>query len=191
MVLAIRPDYLDAQLAQAALETSKENYAGAIAISRQIQKQHEKSPVGYIAEGDVLMKQKNPALAAKVYERAFALGRNGALLVKLHAALSQAGKGAEANARLLQWLKERPQDVAVRLYLAETYMAGQQNKAAIEQYQVLLNGSYLQMDRRTETLHYAGEDSTKPAAYAPAGPATPTTCAAGPTPTRRRTWRGW
>ncbi|MGH8684016.1 MAG: XrtA/PEP-CTERM system TPR-repeat protein PrsT, partial [Nitrosospira sp.] len=136
--LAIKPDYLDAQLMQAMLETRKENYAGAIAISRQIQKHHEKSPAGYVAEGDVLMKQKNPALAAKAYERAFALGKNGPLLVKLHASLSQAGKGAEANSRLLQWMKERPQDAAVRMYLAGTYMAEQRNKAAIEQYQIIL-----------------------------------------------------
>jgi len=39
------------------------------------------------------------------------------------------------------------------------------------QYSFLLDGNYLPMDRRTEVLHYAGEDSTKPPAYAPGGPA--------------------
>ncbi len=136
--LAIKPDYLDAQLAQAALEAHKENYEGAIAISRRIQKQDEKSPAGYIAEGDVLMKQKNPALAAKAYERALAISKSGPLLMKLHASLSQAGRGKEANSRLLQWLKEHPEDASARMYLAGAYMAEQQNKAAIEQYQIIL-----------------------------------------------------
>jgi len=49
--------------------------------------------------------------------------------------------------------------------------AAPEPQAADAQYQFLLNGSYTPMDRRTETFHYAGEDSSKPAAYAPAGPA--------------------
>ena len=136
--LAINPDYLDAQLATVMLETRKENYEGAIATSRQIQKQHAKSPVGYIAEGDLLMEQKNPTIASKAYERALALGKSGPLMVKLHASLTQAGKGKEANARLLQWLKERPDDASTRMYLAGIHLAERENKAAIEQYQIIL-----------------------------------------------------
>ena len=136
--LAIKPDYLDAQLASVRLEARKENYEGAIAISRQIQKQHQKSPVGYIAEGDLLMKQKNPALAAKAYEQALGISRNQPLMMKLHASLTQAGKGKEANSRLLHWLKESPNDVSIRMYLAEVYLADRQNRSAIEQYQIIL-----------------------------------------------------
>ena len=50
--------------------------------------------------------------------------------------------------------------------------AAPEPQSADAQYRFLLNGSYLPMDRRTETFHWAGEDSTKPAAYAPGGPAT-------------------
>ncbi len=38
-------------------------------------------------------------------------------------------------------------------------------------YSFLLDGTYHPMDRRTEVFHFAGEDSTKPPAYAPHGPA--------------------
>ena len=38
-------------------------------------------------------------------------------------------------------------------------------------YAFLLDGSFHPMDRRTEVFHFAGEDSTKPAAFAPQGPA--------------------
>ncbi|PTR15112.1 putative PEP-CTERM system TPR-repeat lipoprotein [Nitrosospira sp. Nsp2] len=136
--LALKPDYLDAQLAQMGLEARQGNTEKAIAISRQIQKQHQKSPVGYVAEGDLLMQQKNPALAAKAYEHAFAISKNQPLMLKLHASLSQAGRGKEANSRLIQWLKENPSDVPLRMYLGEVYLADGQTRSAIEQYQTVL-----------------------------------------------------
>ena len=136
--LVIKPDYLDAQLARVVLEARQGNYEKAVAISRQIQKQQEKSPVGFIAEGDVLMKQNNPVLAAKAYEQAFALSKSGPLMIKLHAVLSQTGKGREAASRLSQWLKENPTDAATRMYLAGIYLTERQYKAAIEHYQIIL-----------------------------------------------------
>lgn len=136
--LAIKPDYVDAQLAQAAIELRKGNDEQALAIARQIQKQQGKSPVGYVLEGDLLMKQKEPAAAARAYEQAFTLNKSGPILIKLHAALSQAGKGKEATPRLAEWLKQNPADTTTRMYLAETYMAERHNSAAIEQYQIIL-----------------------------------------------------
>src|SRR5206468_662888 len=38
-------------------------------------------------------------------------------------------------------------------------------------YAFLFEGTYQPMDRRVEIFHYAGEDSSKPPAYAPSGPA--------------------
>lgn len=136
--LSLKPDFLDAQLAQASLEVRKGNHEQALTIARQIQKQQEKSPVGYMLEGDLLMEQKKPALAVKAYEHAFTISKSGPLIVKLHASLSQAGKGKEGGARLTQWLKEHPDDAATRMYLAGTYLADRQNKAAIEQYLIVL-----------------------------------------------------
>lgn len=136
--LTLQPDYLDAQLAMASLDVNKENYDGALSIARQIQKKSGKSPVGYELEGNILMTQKKPALAVKAYEQAFAIGKSGPLMIKLHASLSQAGKSKEANSRLTQWLKEHPADIPTRMYLAGTYLAEKQDKAAIEQYQTVL-----------------------------------------------------
>lgn len=94
--------------------------------------------MGYIAEGDLLMAQKKPALAPKAYEHAFDISKSGSAMLKLHASLSQAGKIPEANSRLVQWLKEHPNDAASRMYLAGVYLASRDNKAAIEQYQIIL-----------------------------------------------------
>lgn len=136
--LSLKPDYIDAQLALAFLEVNKGNYEQALTIARQIQKKNFKSTVGFELEGDVLMAQKKPDLAVRAYEQAFTISKNGELMVKLHTSLSQAGKGKAADIRLAQWLKEHPVDVTARMYQAEIYLASKQNKAAIEQYQAVL-----------------------------------------------------
>lgn len=136
--LALQPDYLDAQLALVSLEVGKENYDRALSIARQIQKKNGKSPIGYVLEGDILMVQKKPALAVNAYEQAFAISKSGPLIIKLHTSLSQAGKGQQATVRLTQWLKEHPADTSTRMYLADTYLAAKQNKAAVEQFQMIL-----------------------------------------------------
>ena len=59
-------------------------------------------------------------------------------MVKLHASLGQTGKGKAADIRLAQWLKEHPADTIARMYQAGIYLASKQNKAAIEQYQAVL-----------------------------------------------------
>jgi putative PEP-CTERM system TPR-repeat lipoprotein len=136
--LALQPDYLDAQLALAGLEVRKGNHVEALKIARQIQKQQEESPVGYVLEGDLLMAQTKPELAAKAYEKGLTISKNGSLMMKLHTAVSQSGKAKEAEIRILQWLKEHPTDIPTRAYLANSYLGAKQNKAAIEQYQSVL-----------------------------------------------------
>lgn len=48
--------------------------------------------------------------------------------------------------------------------------AAPEPQAAGAQYEFLFQGTFHPMDRRTELFHYAGEDSSKPPAYAPGGP---------------------
>jgi putative PEP-CTERM system TPR-repeat lipoprotein len=136
--LALKPDYLEAQLALANLEVRKGNHDQALKIAKQIQKQQQKGGTGYVLEGDVLLAQKKPELAFKAYEQAFALNKSGQMMIKLHEALKQSGKEKEGQTRLAQWLKEHPEDIATRLYLATVHLGNQQNKEAIEQYQLVL-----------------------------------------------------
>jgi putative PEP-CTERM system TPR-repeat lipoprotein len=136
--LSLQPDYLDAQLVQIGLEVRAGRHEQALGITRQIQKQRGDSPVGYIAEGDVLTSQKKFDAAVKAYEKAFMVNKSGQMLVKLHESLGRAGKAQEADARMKQWLKEHPNDTHARLYLAATSLANQRNKEAIEQYQAVL-----------------------------------------------------
>ncbi|MES2048813.1 MAG: XrtA/PEP-CTERM system TPR-repeat protein PrsT [Pseudomonadota bacterium] len=131
--------YREAQLALSTLLAKKGSFDEALVLSRQIQKQDEKSPVGFIQEGDILLAQKKVALGLQSYERAAKLGKNGLLMTKIHRALTLDGKTKEADARINQWLKENPLDNNVRLYFAMYNMATQKTKqAGIEQLQIIL-----------------------------------------------------
>jgi Tfp pilus assembly protein PilF len=84
------------------------------------------------------MADHKPALATRSYEQAMNIAKIPSVLIKLHIALTQDGKGKEAESRLLQWLKERPTDVTIRTYLADSYMKAKERKPAIEQYETIL-----------------------------------------------------
>lgn len=58
--------------------------------------------------------------------------------MKLHESLNLAGKTKEADARVNQWFEQHPTEVALHIYLAETYLAQKQTKAAIVQYLLVL-----------------------------------------------------
>jgi putative PEP-CTERM system TPR-repeat lipoprotein len=138
--LAIQPDSLNAEVAQASLYMLEGNKIQAIDIAKQIQKQSGKAAIGFELEGDIELGQKKPELAAKAYEQALTTnGQNPRLIMKLHGSLLQAGRSKEADARITQWMKEHPADVSPHFYLAQAYLGAKQNKAAIEQYQLVLH----------------------------------------------------
>lgn len=135
--LQIKPNYLEAKLAQVRIAVHNKNESEALALAKTIQKQHEESPIGFVIEGDLLIKPQ-PELALKAYEQAFKIAQNGPLMIKLHAALSQSGKEKDANTRLTKWLSDNPADAQTRLYSAGIYLANQQNDAAIKEYEVII-----------------------------------------------------
>ncbi|MDH5552767.1 MAG: PEP-CTERM system TPR-repeat protein PrsT, partial [Nitrosomonas sp.] len=135
--LQIKPDYLEAKLAQVRIAVHNKNESEALALAKNIQNQHDKSSIGFVIEGDLLIRSQ-PTLALKAYEQAFTKEQNGPLLIKLHAALSQSGKEKEANERLTKWLTDNPTDAQTRLYRAGLYLSKQQNDAAIKEYEVII-----------------------------------------------------
>lgn len=136
--LKIKPDLIDAQVALARLEFQAGRKGEALKIAQQIQKQQPKLPVGYVLEGDLLAADKQYDKAAEKYDQAYRLVKSGELAMRLHGVLTQAGKAREGEARMLQWLKEKPGDLAARAVLAESYLQQKQYKPAIEQYQTVL-----------------------------------------------------
>ena len=84
------------------------------------------------------MAQQKPALAAKSYERAYALNKTSQHAIKLHAALRLAGREKEADAHIAQWLNGHQTDTDAHAYLAQTFLEKGQNKQAIRHYEAIL-----------------------------------------------------
>jgi putative PEP-CTERM system TPR-repeat lipoprotein len=139
--LALKPDFTEAQVALIDLDIQDKRTDEAIKRAREIQRQQPKSPIGYVIEGEIQVGQKQFAPAAELYKKAFDLDKSPLLAIKLHGALVAAGKTGEAETTAAQWLKEHPQDIAVRTYLAEHYMNQGQDKQAVAQYQAILQRS--------------------------------------------------
>lgn len=136
--VSLQPDFTDAQMALAAFELRAKRYSEAMKIAQQVQKRSAKSPAGFVLEGDVLMAERKFPQAVKAYEVAYGMGKSGTVLIKLHAALTRAGKPEEAEGRLAQWLKESPDDAMVRRYRADNHLKSGMYKEAIEDYEWLL-----------------------------------------------------
>ena len=63
---------------------------------------------------------------------------SAALVTRLHAALENQGKRAEAQALAADWIRDNPKDVAVRSYLAERALRDKQYKEAAKLYEAIL-----------------------------------------------------
>lgn len=165
--LSLQPDYLEAQLTMASLEAGRGNAEQALSIAQQIQRKNPKSAVGYELEGNLLLQHKKPDLAVKAFEHALSISPNGALLVKLHASLSQSNNAKTADARLTKWLADHPDDIPTHMYQATLNTDRQQNQAAKEQYQAILRlapnyvpalnnlATIYQQEKDPRTLEYA------------------------------------
>ena len=129
--LALKPDYLEAQVAQVELLARKGQFTPAMAIAQQVQKQRPDDASGYVIEGNLMRAQGKPALAIKPFEQALALRKNAPTMLLLHSTMVAAGKGKEAEARLAQWHKDTPADPVLTAYVAETLIGAKQYKAAI------------------------------------------------------------
>jgi putative PEP-CTERM system TPR-repeat lipoprotein len=135
--LAIDPNFMQAKLGQVDLAMAKGDSDQALVLARQIQKAQDKSPVGYLLEGDILSSQKKPALAIRPYEQAFAIGKTPQLLAKVANAMKAAGQGKQADLRLAQWQKDHPSDTFVASYNAQASLDAKQYKQAIVQFEAI------------------------------------------------------
>ncbi|MEO7494737.1 MAG: XrtA/PEP-CTERM system TPR-repeat protein PrsT [Massilia sp.] len=165
--LALDPNLLQARLGQVTLAMRRNNPDEAMAVVRQIQKQNDKSNLGYVLEGDVLVMQKKFAQALPAYDKAFGMAKSPQLLVKIAEVMKALGKAKEGRARLDQWAKEQPKEPVVALYLADAALGEQQYKEAIARFEALLKttpGNALLLNN----LAYAYQKEKDPRALATA-----------------------
>lgn len=135
--LMLNPDFMQAKLVQIDLAMSRGSPDQALALVRAIQKPQDKSPLGYVLEGDILSGQKKPAQAIRPYEQAYAIAKTPQILIKLAAALKASGKSKEADARLASWQREHAPDRLVSSYIAQSNLEAKQYKLAILQFEAI------------------------------------------------------
>jgi putative PEP-CTERM system TPR-repeat lipoprotein len=121
--LRLQPDFLEAQSALIALDTSDRKYKAAQETARTVQTQRPTEAIGYVFEGDVLLAQNRYTAAVEAYRKGIDRKGSGLAAVNLHRSLVLAGRKAEAEDDLEGWLGKHPADIPVRLYRAETAMA--------------------------------------------------------------------
>jgi tetratricopeptide (TPR) repeat protein len=114
------------------------NYAEAVRVARDVQKQQPKVPVGYLLEGDIAAAQKNWVAAAEAYRNGLKTAPAPVLAVKAHRALIMGERRDEAEKFAATWIKEKPADVAFRMHLGDTASARQDYPEAEKQYTAVL-----------------------------------------------------
>lgn len=136
--LSIKPDMVEAELALARLEFGAGHKAEALKWVQKVQQQQPKQALGYVLEAELLETDKQYPAAIAKYEQAYALSKTPDILIRLSTAMARAGRAADGEARLLQWLKERPKEAMVRVYLGDMYLKQGRQKDAAQQYQALV-----------------------------------------------------
>jgi putative PEP-CTERM system TPR-repeat lipoprotein len=111
-------------------------FEDAFREARDLQKREPKFAGGFSLEGDLHMSRKAYADAERAYRLAISLApKSHEVAVRLHAALTAAGKPKEAQLWAKKWIAENPQDVAMRLHLGGTELAAGNLKASAGHYQ--------------------------------------------------------
>jgi putative PEP-CTERM system TPR-repeat lipoprotein len=134
----LEPDLMEAQQMLFRLLIGQKKFADAAALASALQGRRPASGGGYQLEGDLKSAQGQTAAALAAYERGFALDPGGELVIRLAGALTTLGKPGDADARMAQWLRQHPGDVAARLHDASSKLARNDVGAAIVQFEAVL-----------------------------------------------------
>ena len=136
--LEVQPGHLGAQQLAITADLRARQPAQALAIARDVQRQRPQQAVGYTLEGEIEMMQKRWGPAVTVLQKAVGLAEPAQAPVRLHDALRQAGRAADADALVARWLKDHPRDTLFLFYLGDLALAQQQFAEAEQRYQQVL-----------------------------------------------------
>ena len=126
-------------IASVLLKQGKKEEARQIAAT--MKRDLPQSPAGLALEGDLALIDGRPADAVGPYRAALEKTRSPELGIKLHNALARAGRTAEADAFVAQWLKTSPKDLTMRMLAGESEIGRKRWKEAVEHYRVVLEAS--------------------------------------------------
>jgi len=136
--LQLKPDLVDAHVALARVLARLHRHSEAISIARELQSSNAKSPTGHQLEGEVLLREKKFDAALEAFERAFVLRPSGAILASMHDAALRRGNATPEERRISEWLRKHPQDLALRMYIAESHLKVGRTKDAAQEYEAVI-----------------------------------------------------
>lgn len=135
----LQPGLLAPQRSLALLALQDKRPQDALAIAREMQKAHATDPAGFVLEGEI-------EGAARHHEASIAAFRAAAqrapasteLQIMLHAAMVNAGKGADAERLANAWTQAHPKDAAFLYYLGDQALAQKDLARAEARYRAVL-----------------------------------------------------
>ena len=113
------------------------NVERAAGYSARLSEVTPDAPAALRLEGRVAVAQKRYRDAVVFYDKAVAKGADSSLTIERYQAARLAGD-AQADKQLEQWLEKHPDDLNVRVLLAEQLAAKGQTAAAVKQYEAAL-----------------------------------------------------
>lgn len=135
--LQIAPDLIEAQVRLAGVQLERRDQTAALSTIKTMQQQRPDFAPAYVLEGDVLVQTEKWSEATTAYRKAYDLNKRGEIVNKLHIVLTRAGRAAEADRLMDDWLKSEPKDVVARGYLAEKAIAERRFADAVRLYRQL------------------------------------------------------
>lgn len=135
--LKLRPNWVPAVGALAFMEVQSGDTAGALRRLDDLKQQRPRDPAVAALDGEVQTLLRRYKEAAQAYGQAYELQPSGLMASKIYEA-RVAGQLPEATRPLEQWLQRDPNDLVMRLLLADAYNKAGQHAQAVQQYQSIL-----------------------------------------------------
>ncbi len=164
--LEIDPDDLDVSVRLSRLLVDDAQHAEAMEIARRLRRLHPDSPLPYMLEGDIYSSQKKHDSALVAYRNGAELYLTRELALRIYATLASVGApSAEVREPLTDWLERFPEDIQVRLALAQSYQADDQRSDAIAEYELIIEETpdYAEpLNNLAWLYHLEGDDRALP-----------------------------
>jgi cellulose synthase operon protein C len=136
--LSFRPELLPAQRAIVAAAVADRRYPDALAMAREIQKQHDKDGIGQMLEGDIEASRKNIDAAAAAYRASLQKTPSSEVAVRLHSMLLGSNKAADADRFASSWEKDHPKDAVFMFHRADLALYARDLPLAESRYRSVL-----------------------------------------------------
>jgi len=132
------PAYAPAQQDFVAFSVRSGGAEGGVKAARELTEVSPKSTVAPVLLAEAYLQAKRYKEAADGFRAIRMKSPSSNIVMREFAALDAGGRGAEGRALLEGWVKEKPDDQAVRVALAGVYLASNETAKAIDHYEAAL-----------------------------------------------------